>query len=58
MSLYRNCSLSNANTANPVYTTTGLSPGTHTIYLKVEISDGEAVSPYTSPLPFFRDRES
>jgi len=43
-------SLSSANTANPVYTTTGLSPGTYTIYLKVDISDGEAVSPYTLPL--------
>jgi len=43
-------SLSNATTANPVYTTTNLSPGTYTIYFKVEISDGEATSPYTLPL--------
>jgi len=43
-------SLSSATTSNPVYTTTGLSPGTVTIYLKVEISDGEAVSLYTLPL--------
>lgn len=43
-------SLSNANTANPVYTTTGLSPGTYTIYFNVAISDGEDVSPYTLPL--------
>jgi len=43
-------SLSSATTSNPVYTTTGLSPGTYTIYLKVDISDGEAVSPYTLPL--------
>jgi len=43
-------SLTNANTAEPIYSLVGLPPGSHTITFKVEVSDGEAVVPYTIPL--------